>query len=165
MEKKILYVDMDNVLVDFKSGIDQTEKYLLEKHEGNYDEVPGIFAKMKPMEGAIDAYLKLSELFDTYILSTSPWKNETALTDKLRWVKKYLGKVAHKRVIFSHHKNLNCGDFLIDDRDDKNGVDKFQGEHIHFGNEDFPNWESVVAYLEGKEKADVPRVICRKENK
>jgi len=95
----------------------------------------------------------------------SPWKNETALTDKLRWVKKYLGKVAHKRVIFSHHKNLNCGDFLIDDRDDKNGVDKFQGEHIHFGNDDFPNWESVVTYLEGKEKADVPRVICRKENK
>ena len=70
-------------------------------------------------------------LFDTYILSTSPWNNDSAPTDKLRWVKKYLGNVAYKRLILSHHKNLNIGDYLIDDRT-KNGADRFRGEHLHF---------------------------------
>jgi 5'(3')-deoxyribonucleotidase len=103
------------------------------------------------MEGAIKSYIELSKLFDTYILSTSPWENETAPADKLKWVKKYLGEVAYKRVIFSHHKNLNHGDFLIDDRDNKNGVENFKGEHLHFGKEKkFPDWNSVVEYLKQK---------------
>ena len=46
----------------------------------------------------------------------------------------------------SHHKNLNHGDFLIDDRT-KNGVDSFVGEHLHFGTARFPNWKTVENYL------------------
>ncbi len=147
--KKILYIDMDNVLVDFKSGIEQLDSQIKEKYKGRLDEVPGIFSLMKPMENAIEAYKKLTEFYDVYILSTSPWENETALNDKLNWIKKYLGKYAYKKVIFSHHKNLNKGDYLIDDRL-KNGVDKFSGEHIHFGTENFPGWKSVLEYLLNK---------------
>ena len=51
--KKILYVDMDNTLVDFKSGIDQLAQALQIEYEGNLDEVPGIFALMKPLDGAV----------------------------------------------------------------------------------------------------------------
>lgn len=150
MKKKILYVDMDGVLVDFQSGIDQFSKQTLAEYEKRNDEIPGIFGKMKPMKDAIKYYEELSNLFDTYILSTSPWENDTALTDKLNWVKKYLGEVAYKRVIFSHHKNLNCGDYLIDDRD-KNGVKEFKGEHLYFGKgKRFPDWKSVVEYLKDK---------------
>jgi len=150
MTKKILYVDMDGVLVDFQSGLDQCSQEILEEYKDVEDEIPGLFSKMKPMEGALDSYRELSELFDTYILSTAPWKNPTALTDKLKWVKKYLGDVAHKRLILSHHKNLNKGDFLIDDRD-KNGVLGFKGEHIFFREDKrFPDWESVVQYLKNQ---------------
>ena len=101
---------------------------------------------MEPMEGAIEAYETLCKKYDTYILSTSPWGNDTAASDKVRWVKKYLGEVAIKRLILSHHKNLNKGDIIIDDRT-KNGVDKFEGEHIHFGAEEFPDWKAVCNYL------------------
>lgn len=147
MKKKILYVDMDGVLVDFESGLEQCSQEILEKYAGYRDEIPGLFAKMKPMEGAIESFKELSQLFDTYILSTAPWKNPTAPTDKLNWVKKYLGDVAHKRLILSHHKNLNQGDFLIDDRL-KNGAGQFEGEHIHFGvDKRFLDWKSVVQYL------------------
>ena len=144
--KKILYVDMDNVLVDFPSGISKISKQLQSEYEDRLDEVPNIFSLMDPLKGAIDSYKKLSQKFDTYILSTAPWKNSSGWSDKNEWVKKYLGDVAHKRLILSHHKNLNYGDYLIDDRL-ANGVNLFRGEHIHFGSDEFPDWESVCSYL------------------
>ena len=147
MEKNIVYIDMDNVLVDFQSGIDETEDKILAEYEGRLDEVPHIFSKMKPISGAIEAFRALSEKYDCYILSTSPWNNPTAASDKFAWVKNYLGDVAYKRLILSHHKNLNRGDYLIDDRPNKCGADKFEGEVIAFGSEQFPNWEAVLKYL------------------
>lgn len=144
--KKILYIDMDNVFVDFPSAFPKIQKDILVEYDGRLDEVPGIFSMMEPMPGAIDAYKHLSELFDTYILSTSPWENPSAWTDKLIWVKTHLGSYAHKRLILSHHKNLNRGDYLVDDRL-KNGADRFQGVHIHFGTSKFPDWKTVVEYL------------------
>ena len=145
---KILYVDMDNVLVDFSSGIERLSEKERTTYEGRLYQVPGVFSKMDPIEEAISSFDKLSKRFDTYILSTAPWENPSAWTDKLLWVKKYLGQAAHKRLILSHHKNLCAGDYLIDDRL-KNGVEKFGGEHIHFGTEKFPDWKSVCSYLLG----------------
>lgn len=146
MKKKILYFDMDNVLVNFQSGIDRLETVDLINYEGNLDEVPGIFGLMDPIEGAIEAYHKLTQHYDCYILSTAPWENDSAWSDKAKWVKKHLGEVAYKRLILTHNKNLNKGDYLIDDRT-KNGAGEFEGEHIHFLTEQFPDWESVLNYL------------------
>jgi 5'-nucleotidase len=147
---KILYVDMDNVLVDFPSGIARLSESTVRDFEGRLDEVPGIFSLMDPMSEAIESFETLATHYDTYILSTAPWGNPSAWIDKVLWVQKYLGKPAYKRLILSHHKNLNDGHYLIDDRT-KNGVDRFRGEHIHFGTEQFPDWKTVVAYLLGKE--------------
>jgi len=143
---KILYVDMDNVLVDFQSGIARLPQETVAEYEGRPDEIPSIFSKMEPLPQAIESFNELASLFDVYILSTSPWENPTAWSDKLDWVKRHLGKSAYKRLILTHHKNLNRGDFLIDDQT-KNGADHFVGEHILFGSERFPNWAAVVAYL------------------
>ena len=137
---------MDNVLVDFQSAFPKLDQKLLDEYQDNKDEIPNIFSLMDPMTDAIDSYKELSELFDTYILSTSPWENDSAWIDKIKWVKKYLGAFAYKRLILSHHKNLNKGDFLIDDRT-ANGADKFEGEHILFGQEPFNDWENVLNYL------------------
>lgn len=151
---KVLYIDMDGVLVDFRSAYkklkaDERAEYNPENlpdHAAAYDKVPNIFSRMEPVEGAIAAYETLSQVFDTYILSTAPWENPTAWSDKLEWVKKHLGKVAYKRLILSHNKHLNRGDYLIDDRS-KNGADKFDGELIRFGSNEYPDWISVVRYL------------------
>lgn len=146
--KKIVYFDMDNVLVNFEHALQYIDQKTLNEYHGRYDEIPGIFKLMIPIDGALNAFSKISEKYDVYILSTAPWENNSAWTDKLLWVKTYLGEKAKKRLILSHHKNLLIGDYLIDDRL-KNGVDKFTGEHIHFGTESYPNWESVVEYLCG----------------
>ncbi len=149
MTKKILYVDMDNVLVDFPAAKAKLDAETLAAYDGRLDEVPGIFSLMPPLEGAIESYAQLSEWFDTYILSTSPWENPSAWSDKLQWVKQYLADPAYKRLILSHNKHLNYGDYLIDDRT-KNGADRFQGELIHFNTELFPDWPSVMDYLKDR---------------
>ena len=104
---------MDNVLVDFPSAFSHVPNDVLEKYADNKDDIPGIFSLMQPFDGAIDAYEKLSQKYDTYILSTAPWDNPSAWSDKIIWVQKYLGNSAHKRLILSHNKNLNLGDYLI----------------------------------------------------
>lgn len=145
--KKILYVDMDNVLVDFQSGIEKLPEAVKKEYEGRLDEVPGLFGMMEAVEGAVESFKQLSTLFDTYILSTAPWNNSSAWHDKHVWVKKYLGTAAEKRLILSHNKHLNKGDFLIDDRH-KNGADKFEGELLRFGpGNTFPTWQEVTKYL------------------
>ncbi len=147
---KILYFDMDNVLVDFQSGIDKLSLATVKEYEGRLDEVPGIFSLMTPLSGAVEAVKSLSQYFDVYILSTAPWKNISAWSDKVAWIHKHFGdekeSVFHKRLIISHHKNLNKGDFLIDDRT-KNGAGEFEGELIQFGTEKFPDWDKVTSYL------------------
>ena len=144
--RKRIYVDMDNVLVDFPSAFECYDAETLKSFENNRDDIDGIFSKMKPMKDAISSMETLFRYYDVYILSTAPWNNPSAWTDKLNWVKRYLPIVGYKRLILSHHKNLNHGDFLIDDRI-KNGVLGFQGKHVHFGADEFPDWETVTAYL------------------
>ena len=140
---------MDNVLVDFQSGLDQVSEEVKAEYAGRLDEIPGLFAKMKPMEGAIDAVHELQKHYDLFILSTAPWKNPSAWSDKVEWVTKYLDDVFHKRMVITHRKDLCQGDYLIDDRG-KNGTSEFAGEWIKFGSEQYPNWESVLKYLAGQ---------------
>jgi len=146
----IIYVDMDNVIVDFKSAL---RKRGLDESMKDADDIHGLFIEMDPMPGAIEGYNKLVELEnDVYILSTAPWKNPSAWSDKLLWVQKYLGDVAKKRLILSHNKNLNRGDYLIDDRD-KNGAGEWGERLLRFGHDengepfDYPNWDSIIDFF------------------
>lgn len=137
---------MDGVLVDFESGLAKQSEQTLQEYEGRFDEIPGLFGVMEPMPGAIEAVHKLSQYYDCYILSTAPWGNPSAWSDKLIWIKKYFNDLFYKRVIITHCKHLCKGDILIDDRD-KNGVRKFEGEWVQFDSEQFPNWDSVLKHL------------------
>ena len=104
----------------------------------------GLAGVQSPIVGTASPSRRSSDL--TYILSTAPWDNPSAWTDKLLWVQKYMGQAAYKRLILSHRKNLNLGDYLIDDRV-HNGAGEFTGEHIHFRTERFKNWDAVLDYL------------------
>lgn len=150
-KKKRVFVDMDNVLVDFESGLAQVSEEVKKEYEGRLDEIPGLFGLMKPMPGAIEAVHELQRHYDMFILSTAPWKNHSAWSDKVAWVTKYLDDVFHKRMVITHRKDLCLGDYLIDDRG-KNGTSEFSGEWIEFGSEKFPDWNSVLGYLNAKDQ-------------
>lgn len=147
---------MDGVLVNFQSGIDKLDEATMREYAGNgkgkshYDDVPGIFSLMDSMPGAIDAVHQLQSMgYDLYILSTAPWGNPSAWSDKVAWVTKHLDDVFHKRMIITHCKGLlanHTDAYLIDDRSE-HGASDFGDHHIQFGSEHFPDWQSVVAFF------------------
>lgn len=148
--RELIFVDMDGVLADAearmqtwsqKLGLTTTELFKKKLYH-----MPGFYADLPPMPGAVESFEKLSSNYEVYILTAPSWENPSCYTDKRLWVEKYLGKPAYKRLIISNDKSLFTGRALIDDRV-KYGVTKFKGEHIHFGSDKFPNWKSVLKHL------------------
>lgn len=144
---------MDGVLVDFYRGVERHYPEFAQLPPDRQRRItaqlsaqPGFFTGLDPMPGAVEAFHRLSRVFDLYILSTPDWYGVQSWTEKRIWVEQHLGEPAFKRLILSHNKGLFSGRALIDDRL-RNGVDRFQGEHIHFGTERFPDWSAVLEYL------------------
>ncbi|WP_452226469.1 5' nucleotidase, NT5C type [Lacinutrix cladophorae] len=133
--KKIVLIDMDGVLVELGEGsfIENKDK-------------KGFFLNNKPMKGAIHAFKQLSKMYDCYIVTTPVWSNPNCWKEKRLWVEKNIGIEAKKRLVFTHHKNLIKGDYIIDDTVN-HGVADFEGEHIHFGANIYKNWLDVLVYL------------------
>lgn len=146
-QKPILYIDLDDTLVDFKNGWRKLDDETRKQYEGHLYDAPHYFANLEPMPSAVKAYKFLSLRYDTYILSSAPFSNPTAWSDKLEWVKKWLGVGTFRRLILSHHKNLSYGDYLIDDRE-VNGAKEFMGTFLQFGKDPFKTWDDVISFFE-----------------
>lgn len=142
--KKIIYIDLDNTLADY---LGMAKEMNIDPKDAKH--IQGFFEKLQPIPGAIEAYNRLTQHFDVYILSTAPWSNPHSLYEKILWVKQYL-PTAYKNVIFSHHKDLNRGDYLIDDSQ-KNGAKDFHGQHIQIHSPAFPTWDDVLSYISKQE--------------
>ena len=158
MNKPILYLDMDGVVVDFPETIEEIDQAIREKcrewcakNSKHHSDFEGLFATLKPMDGAIEAIEVLRVDFDILLLSSAPWNNIESWSHKRQWVGKHLPQIGKKRLILSHRKDLNRGDYLVDDRS-RNGAIEFGNyegqEWINFGSEHFPNWKRVVEYLQ-----------------
>lgn len=156
---KVLYIDMDGVLADFWTRMCELHPELKQMVDGAVGEYmdhlleyhsPNVFNTLNPMEGAVEAFHLLAEVYDVHILSTPAWCAPMSYTHKRLWVERVLGEPAKKRLILGHNKNLLRGDYIIDDRK-AHGVDIFEGEHIHFRTKEFPGWIDVVTYLRTKD--------------
>ena len=140
---------MDGVLCDYKTAFWEKRKENpgVKYPQSQYD----FFRNLEPIEDGITSFYTLSKYYDTYILSSPSIQNPLSYTEKRVWVEKNLGIEYVDRLILSYYKNLNKGDYLIDDSLIR-GVSEFEGEHIHFGSEGFPDWTSIVLYLQNKDR-------------
>lgn len=129
-----LLIDMDSVLVDlmtewhYRYNIDYNDSLHVSKIDSwhmeryvkpecglkiyDYLHQPGLFAKLKPLPGAIETFTRLYEKYPMFIVTTSP---HTAFQDKLLWLETNLPWFPTTRVIFTHHKEQIRGDLLFDD--------------------------------------------------
>jgi 5'-nucleotidase len=157
--KKVVYLDMDGVVTDFDARLRHYHSELgsLNKDERQklvdqtYEENPRIFLQLEPIKGAVEAIntlLKIPEA-DLYFLSTTMWDVPEGYTDKQRWLEKSFGSAVLKKLIITQRKDLKLGDFLVEGRP-RSGTEGFEGEHIHFGTADFPNWTITLEYLKNK---------------
>lgn len=159
LKKKIVYIDMDGVLVDFGKAIQDwfdNHPHLKERYKTFPDHIQGLFRIAPPMKDAVEAVKKLHESgkYELFIASAAPWGNPQANTDKRFWIEEYFGEMFHKRMFITHRKDLLIGDYLIDDRL-KNGAGEFSGKLLRFGLDwendnkpnEFPTWKSILDYL------------------
>ena len=72
--------------------------------EIHHSDFEGLFATLKPREGAVEAIDALMADFEVYLLSTAPWANTSSWSDKRRWVEKYLPNLAQKHLILTHRR-------------------------------------------------------------
>jgi hypothetical protein len=85
MGDPILYIDIDNVVMDFQGGIKQLSEEQRQDFEGRFDEIPDIYTLMGPIPGAIEAINNLLEHYDVFFLSRIPLNDSSAWIDKLEY--------------------------------------------------------------------------------
>jgi len=145
---KLLYIDLDGVVADFMSAMNTHTERANPIYKEHPDTIPGLFRHLKPIDAAIKSVERLikSPKYEIYFLSTAPWNNLSAWTDKRIWLEEQFGEKINRKLILTHRKDLVKGDILIDDRPN-NGAKDFDGEWIHFGSKSFPDWSSVIKHL------------------
>lgn len=149
-DKTIIYIDMDRTLCNYDEGYRRHQQ----QHPGLEfpQSQPGLYINLKPIGGALDTYRWLHEHPRTavFILTSPSLKNPHCYSEKRLWVEEHLGMEIVGRLIITPHKDLNKGDYLIDDCDAGKGQERFEGELIQFGSKAFPDWEAVKSFFEAQ---------------
>ena len=150
---------MDGVVADFNAQINRIFPEVsqitdAEERETAVDNLcsthRNIFRNLPTIPDAVFCIDRLFKFYDIYFLSTPMWSLPESFSDKRWWLEETFGsKIAYKRLILTHRKDLCIGDYLIDDRL-KNGAKDFKGDFIHFGSAKYPNWLFVTDYLLNK---------------
>lgn len=81
-----------------------------------YLDQPGAYRDLAPMPGgplAIDTLLRRGH--EVFIVTSPPYTSQTAVWDKLEWVREHLPFFDESHVIFCRRKFVVAGDVLFDD--------------------------------------------------
>ena len=147
MQKRIIYIDMDDVLCKYSEAHHQAKKKdpQIIFPQSQY----GFFRNLEPMDNALKSvkFLDEKKQFEVYILTAPSIKNPMCYTEKREWVEKHLGMEMVERLIISPNKGLNLGDYLIDDQCSGRGQENFTGKLIQFGSAEFPDWEQIIRFF------------------
>ena len=152
MKKKIILIDIDDVVADFEKSIMEKVKennwefeenigmYVQIKDDKNYVkkfsiiEEKNFFLELEPIKDSVK-YIKeiiSDKNFEVFFCSapTSFYKN--FVLEKYLWIEKYFGFEMTKKIILTRDKTLIKADYLIDDNPEIEGFEKPEWEQIYF---------------------------------
>lgn len=143
--RPILYLDMDEVLVNFESStripLEEKKQY---NHPRMYDY--GFFLELTPVPGAIEfvEFILKEEYWDVYILTQPVTNSPSSYAEKAAWVARYLPALKGK-IIMTQDKSLHYGHVLVDDNPK---WETFQGKFFLFNKTDSSKeWHRLKLYL------------------
>lgn len=89
----------------------------------------------------------LNSHYDCYMVtSVAPLDKPSLWSDRPSWIAKLFGN----RIVMTDYKGTLNGDILIDSNNDTK--DNFEGEVIRIGSIEFPDWKSILKYLDTDDK-------------
>lgn len=148
--KKLVFLDMDDVIADFLGYFEGEERgygFYHEMHE------VGFFENLKPMPGSLKNVRKLFHhpTIDLHILSQPVKESAHSYSEKALWMMRHFPELAPRITLTQNKEFLSApGRFLIDDNHAK-WCEKWQekgGTFIHFDTSDpHPSWQNVFAFL------------------
>ena len=139
--KKVIYVEMDGVLCDYKS---RCKKLNIKFSDAK--RTPGFFKKLKPVKGAIETYRKLCEKCDVYVLLVASRDNAAVRAEKMEWLGKYLPE-ARVLIMRKDDPLMDKVDFLINDYG-KRFEHRAYGHKVKFGSSGVADWNDVFTFIE-----------------
>ncbi|AWW00498.1 5' nucleotidase, NT5C type [Arcticibacterium luteifluviistationis] len=174
-EKKILFLDMDDVMADAGQGIldiynahfktNHTKESLAqntlweEEIGANYLSVrnqlhnPGFFRNLAVKDDAIEVVRELNEKYNVYIASAA-MEFPNSLKEKHEWLEEHFPFIHWKNMILCGDKSILKGDILIDDH--LKNLSVFDGQTLLFdaihnvkteGHQRVHNWKEVADVL------------------
>lgn len=101
----------------------------------------------EPASSAQKAVRVLSERYTLFVVAAAPDYDSRYTGAVQRWVGEYVGVPVFGRLLFTNHKQLLYGDYLIDP-DDAGGASDFTGTLIRIGDDTFKTWEEIIEFFE-----------------
>lgn len=138
LEKKVVLIDIDDVLADFAGAI--KDKTTLQKDPVEMYE-PGFFRNLSVLPGAQAAVSELlrNPMLDVYIASKPLYKRPGSATEKFEWINEHFPALKNK-IFLTPNKHLLLGHILIDDT--AYWGEGFKGNFVHF-----KDWTSAMKQI------------------
>lgn len=103
-------------------------------------------ARGNQMSSAMKAFRYLFEHYAMYIVAPSPAYNPEYIAEVMRWTEDVVNVPAWQHLVFTNHKDLIYGDYLIDPSEEYGAAD-FMGTLIKFGSDTFKTWEEIIEFF------------------
>jgi 5'(3')-deoxyribonucleotidase len=159
MQPKTVLIDLDNTSVDFLTA-KQEQHCPMERPfpQGR----KGFYLNLKPMPDAVEAIhaIENDPRYNVYFCTAPSMSllNTFCWSEKAESVIRLFGEKFYHRLIMAFDKSMVNGEILIDDLSKGRGQERFKGEFILFGSEQYPDWQSIMNHLNIADEHRVPLI-------
>ena len=110
----------------------------------------GRSGEVLPRSSSQKAYRRLIEDYTLYIVAPASDNRPESMGEVMRWVEQYINVPVWGHIVFTNHRQLLLGDYLITTANNNAaGQDPggFMGTVVSLGSESFKTWEEVIEFF------------------